>query len=167
MNARELKEKELSPHLRALLLQLKLELLGEEVYIGKFKLDALAVDKDGCIVVIEMKVVCTKDALGQLLLYPRAVRQKLQDPSKKVRSILITTHLDQGVVEIVKELQSTHDIQLRVCVGGEGQDLRLVKPDHLDAKEQVWDQSQPAQSPTPSWRMVADKLAKRDQGAVS
>lgn len=169
MNARELNEKELSPYLEKLLDQIGLELLEREVHIGKFKLDAVAIDrKSRCIVVVELKVVCTKDALGQLLLYPRAVRQKLKDSSKTVRSLLITTHLDQGVVEIVEELQPTHNIQLWVCASGEGQDLRLVKPDHLDVKnKQVWDQSQLGQSPTPSWKRVAEKLAKLDQGAAS
>ena len=168
MNARELKEKELSPYLDKLLDQIGLELREREVHIGNFKLDALAIDrKKKCIVVVELKVVCTKDALGQLLLYAHAVRQKLNDPSKKVRSLLITTHLDRGVVEIVKELQPPHDIQLWVCVGGEGQDLRLVLPDHLDAEDQVWYQSMPERPPSRSWKTFVDNLANLDRGAAS
>ena len=166
MNARELKEKELSRHLKTLLCQEGLELLGQEVQIGKFKLDAIAVDREGRIVVIELKVVCTKDALGQLLLYPRAVRQKL--PSKEVRSLLITTHLDQGVVEIVDELPWRYGITLMVCVGSVQSGLRLVAPCHPDVKDnQVWDQSKSERSPSNSWNRFVDKLANSDRGAAS
>ena len=146
-DARSLKESQLARHLPRFADQLDLSIIHREFIIGAYRLDALAVDKtSGAVVVIELKTAATKDAIGQLLLYPRAVRKVLlrQNCTRRVRSLLITTHLDSNADDIVDELRSIADVALKVCVGTEPDGLRLVDPDdapHDAPHAQVWDQS--------------------------
>jgi hypothetical protein len=142
MDARSLKESQLASHLGEFADQLGLSIIRREVPLGRYRLDALAEDADGEVVVVELKTAATKDTIGQLLLYPRALRTVLlkQGYTRRVRSLLIATHLDSNVVGVVDELRSIADVSLKVCVGTEADGLRLVDP--ADAPpEQVWDQS--------------------------
>jgi hypothetical protein len=115
-----------------------------EVRIGKFVLDLVARETDGSIVVIELKTDMHHRALGQLLLYPHAVRTKTPwGNGRRVTSMLITTYLDRNVVEIVDELNTMRPdapIELKVCVGSE-ESPRLVDAGDEAAEAQVWDQA--------------------------
>ena len=90
--------------------------------------------------IIELKVVASTNTLGQLLLYTRAVRNRLRREGwpGQVRGLLITTHLDSNVADVVSELQSIEDLTLKVCVGTEPGALRLVEPREAPP-EQIWD----------------------------
>jgi RecB family endonuclease NucS len=141
--AAELTEKELATELeRTFLPALSLTLIGREVRIGKYRLDALARDRGGDLVVIELKVAATKDAIAQLLLYPHAVTKTLFRQCQtlpSIRSVLISTHLDRNVVELVESLKLKDKIGLFVCIGNSPNELRLVEPS--EAGDRVWCQS--------------------------
>lgn len=142
MDARELNEAQLAEHIEELLGQIGLSLDSTEVSIGAFRLDAVAHDKNGDIVIVELKVVASRETLGQLLTYPHVVRKRLEREGGekfKVRSLLITTHLDKNVVDIVESLKPIADISLKVCCGSLEKGLRLVDPGF--AGNQVWDQA--------------------------
>jgi len=143
MLATELSEAELSKHLHDLLQKAEFTNIHTEVQIGHYRLDAVATDNDGSLVVVELKVVRTKDTLAQLLLYPHAVRKRIMGRSNTppcVRALLITTHLDQNVVEIVDDLGLNPNITIRVCVGDTTHGLKLVAPCDPVARDQVLDQ---------------------------
>lgn len=142
MEARELNEAQLAEHLEDLLAQVDLKLAATEVCIGAFRLDAVAHDRNGEIVIVELKVVASRETLGQLLTYPHVVKKRLESEGGQkfvVRSLLITTQLDQNVVEIVQSLKSVANLTLKVCIGSTEAGLRLVDPS--EAGNQVWDQA--------------------------
>lgn len=142
MDARELNEAQLAEHVEELLAQIDLTLDATEVSIGAFRLDAVAHDRNGVIVIVEIKVVASRETLGQFLTYPHVVRKRLESDGVKsavVHSLLITTHLDSNVVEIVEHLKPIADISLKVCCGTLEAGLRLVDPS--SAGNQVWDQA--------------------------
>ena len=142
MDAGDLSEAQLTSHLDEFLGQLKLNIIARQVSIGKFRLDALACDANGSIVIVELKVVTTKDTLGQLLIYPHVLEKLLAQggaSGTKVRSVLITTNLDINVVEIAERLGPLADISLKVCIGSLETGLKLVDP-HAGGNH-VWDQS--------------------------
>lgn len=140
--AKDLTESRLAEHLCELARQLDLSIIGREIPIGAYRLDALAVSPRGDVAIIELKVVASTNTLGQLLLYTRAVRNRLRREGwpGQVRGLLITTHLDSNVADVVSELQSIQDLTLKVCVGTEPGALRLVEPREAPP-EQIWDQS--------------------------
>ena len=142
VDATKLTEAQLVDHLGDFAKDLEISLLGTEVRLGAFRFDAIGRDKSGCIVVIELKVNAWVGTLGQLLVYPHAVRSFMRDngfPEQPVCSLLITTHLDQNVVEVTERLASAATVRLKVCVGDETRGLRLVDP--TEAEAQVWNQA--------------------------
>lgn len=143
MDARGINESMLASHLPEFLEALGLVPVATEVKIGAFRLDAVAAEPDGTLVVIEFKANAAIGTLGQLLLYPHALRKKLQNRGvrvPRVRSLLITTHLDSNVVEVLRDLEGQADITIRVCTDSTDGKLILVPPDDA-GHQQVWDQS--------------------------
>jgi hypothetical protein len=142
VSAIKLTESELDANLESLLPQLGLKLLGRELKLGAYRFDAVAHNGEGDLVVVELKVVASKDTLGQLLLYPHALRKLLTERGlhgTQVKALLIATHMDLNVVEIAAEIASSSLIGFRVCVDNNQGGLRLVSP--YDAPQQAWDQS--------------------------
>lgn len=143
MDARSINEAVLASHLPEFLSALGLAPVATEVKIGAFRLDAVAAERDGTLVIIEFKANASIGALGQLLLYPHALRKKLHAggvQAPRIRSLIITTHFDSNVVEVVSGLGDQVDITVRVCIGSTKSGLKLVPPGDV-GKEQVWDQS--------------------------
>lgn len=137
-----MKEVELASNLAKFLKNLGLGYIAREVRIGAFRLDAIAADPDGGLVVVEFKTNASITTLGQLLLYPHALRKALVELGKRpprIRSLLITTFLDSNVLELSRELKVHSDIEILVCVGSAPDELSLVTPEQ--AIGQVWDQS--------------------------
>lgn len=63
---------------------------GVEYPAGRRRIDILAQDKNGALVVIELKVARSYDrVVGQILNYVSWVRENLADPGQKVRGIII------------------------------------------------------------------------------
>ena len=143
MDVKQINEKELSDHLEFFSRDRELRLLAREVKIGAYKLDAVAADPSGALVVVELKVNASIATLGQLLLYPHVLRKAIcrcgvRPP--RVRALLITTFLDSNVKEVVHKLADKVDIEFLVCTGATPDSLRLVDPENA-GEEQCWDQS--------------------------
>ena len=141
MSIRGLSEKELTNHLEDFVKTLELVMVGQEMRLGAFRFDAIAYDRSGTLVIIELKVNATKDTLAQLLLYPHALRKflKRSECIQRVRTILITTHVDLNVVEIVERLSTIEDIDIKICRADQNGVPCLVSPRLAD--DQIWDQS--------------------------
>lgn len=152
MHARQLNEKMLAAHLETLLDTQSLRLVDREVRIGAYRLDAVAIDQRGHLVVVELKVNASMATLGQLLLYPHALRNQLAGTLRTrhesvcgiqlppIRSMLITTHLDSNVAALAERRLGDTDISIFVCVGDTENQLMLVAPGEV-GENQVWDQS--------------------------
>lgn len=141
MNASELKEAQLSEHIESLLKQIGLTLIQKEVAIGQLRLDAIAEDAEGALVVIELKTNRAIATLGQLLLYPHVLRKAIRSqgyPERRVKARLITTYLDSNVLELIDTFSLNGDIAVSVCIGSAPHSLKLVSP--AEAPEQVKDQ---------------------------
>ena len=128
----------------------KLDLeLGERQYrIGKFRLDAIARDPTTkALAVIELKSCKRTDALGQLLLYRRALAAKTGEPV--VRTILVSTYVDKGLICVVNDLAlSAQGIELWQYEPRQGSDFGLhrVFPDRPESycdRPGIWDQADP------------------------
>jgi RecB family endonuclease NucS len=78
VNANTLREAQLVQHLDQFARQLDLRELAREVKIGAYRVDAVAADPSGNLVVIEFKVNASMTALSQLLLYPHALHKALE-----------------------------------------------------------------------------------------
>lgn len=142
MNAKTITELELASRLPKFLEDLGLSFIAKEVRIGAFRLDAIAAEPDGGLVVVEFKTNASITTLGQLLLYPHALRKTLAGLDRRpprIRSLLITTFLDSNVYEVSRELKVHSDIEILVCIGASPDGLKLVGPEQ--AGEQMWDQS--------------------------
>ena len=142
--AHSLAERELASHLPALAKQEQLTLLGTEVRIGGFRLDAVASAPDGSLVIIELKTTRWMGTLAQLLLYLRALRRCLEFQGLRppqIRSLLITTYLDCGLLDLITDHELTDVVDVRLCVGTLPNDLRLVKPSHSSAASALLDQA--------------------------
>lgn len=144
-----LTEKQLECYAPELLEAMGLRWLDQELQIGSYKLDAIALDeKKERIVVVELKTCAHIRALGQLLLYRSALKQTLAETSLKsyqVDALLITTFLDREVVKVIAELGLSDSIHVRVCVGDRAP-FSLVEPS--DAPEdQAWYQRSRKTSP--------------------
>ncbi len=142
MEAKAINEAELASHLPTFLKDLGLRFIAREVKIGAYRLDAVAADPSGALVVVEFKTNASITTLSQLLLYPHALRKALvalgaQPP--RIRSLLITTFLDSNVHELSRGLAELADIEILVCTGVAPDTLTLVTPE--SAGDQVWDQS--------------------------
>lgn len=158
MSVRDLSEKQLSEDFKWIIDALNLELIGKEMRLGAFRFDAIAYDHSGALVIIELKVKATKDTLAQLLLYPHALRNflKRNQSDQRVRTILVTTHVDSNVVDLVKRLESVEDICIKICTDSTEGKRTLVDPEF--ATDQVWDQS--LNGPC-NFRLVAGRLERR------
>ena len=142
MDAKAINEAELATHLPTFLEGLGLRFIAREVKIGAYRLDAVAADPNGALVVVEFKTNASITTLSQLLLYPHALRKALtalgaQPPH--IRSLLITTFLDLNVLELSRNLAGQADIEIQVCTATAPNGLTLVAPE--SAGSQVWDQS--------------------------
>jgi hypothetical protein len=95
--------------------------------------------------VIEMKTNRSIAILGQLLLYPHALRKALISlgvmPPPTIKARLHTTYLDENVYELANSLSAHGEIAISVCVGTALHPLSLVDPHSDLARKQVWDQS--------------------------
>ena len=142
MDAKAIKEAQLASYLPSFLRELGLHFIAREVKIGAYRLDAVAADPNGALVVVEFKTNASITTLSQLLLYPHALRKALvalgaQPP--RIRSLLITTFLDSNLHELSRHLVGQADIEILVCTGTAPDKLALVAPER--AGDQVWDQS--------------------------
>jgi len=130
-------------HLDAFARQLGLTVIDTEVKIGAYRLDAVALDSSGALVVIEFKANASITALSQLLLYPhalaKALRAKAVEPGL-IRSVLITTHLDKCLVEVARELSMCRKIETWVAVSSRSDGIELVQSEAAD--DQAWDKSE-------------------------
>ncbi|HEY0956635.1 MAG TPA: endonuclease NucS domain-containing protein [Roseateles sp.] len=71
---------------------------GVEVEAGGRRIDILAIDQSGCLVVIELKVSKGYDrVVGQLLRYVNWVRRELADPGQKVRGIIVCRNMTEDL----------------------------------------------------------------------
>ncbi len=71
------------------------------------RIDLLAQDKDGKVVVIELKAGKARDnALGQLLGYMGCISVSEKFNGKEVRSILIASHFEQRVIYAARGLSN-------------------------------------------------------------
>jgi len=116
-----------------------------EVRIGALILDLVAPNTAGGITLVEFKVSASKDTLSQLLLYPRAFHKALKAADcptiPDLRVVLVSPFIDQGIVDLVKTLQSPYPIKLRLCVPDGDQRVKLVSPDDPGIPEgHCWDQ---------------------------
>lgn len=139
-------ERELSEHLEALLDQRKLRLVAREIRIGSLRLDAVAIDEfDDSLVVVELKTTRWCGTLAQLLLYPRALRKAIIDKGLSppvIRSLLITTYLDKGLIDLVADHELSDTVRLAVCVGSVAEGLRIVDPTDPEAESALRDQAE-------------------------
>jgi len=111
-----------------------------EVPLGAYRFDRLASDADGRLVVVELKTDAHLRTLGQLLVYRHAVAKHAR--SRQVRALLLTTYLDKNVVEVVDQLRSVIDIELKVCKDDPHDPDGLVPVDPRAAGPQVWYQDE-------------------------
>lgn len=142
--AYSLSEIEVAARLPGLLAQKRLTLIDTEVRIGAFRLDAVAFDPDGCLVIVELKTTRWIGTLAQLLLYPRALKKSLaakgiQPPP--IRCLLVTTFLDRGVLDLIADYELSDTVDVLVCSGSLPDDLKLTPPLHEDAADVVLDQA--------------------------
>lgn len=71
---------------------------GIEVEAGGRRIDILAIDRNSCLVVLELKVSKGYDrAVGQLLRYVNWVKKELADPDQKVRGIIICRNMTEDL----------------------------------------------------------------------
>ena len=140
-----LTERALAGRLRDLMAKAGLRLLDTEVRIGSFRLDAVAFDdRDNSLVVVELKTNRWYGTLAQLLLYPRALNQAIADEGilpPPIRSLLITTYLDKGLIDLIANHGLSDSVELLVCVGSEERGLKLVNPLDAEAEAVLFDQA--------------------------
>jgi endonuclease len=72
---------------------------GIEVEAGNGRrMDILAIDRNGSLVVLELKVSKGYDrVVGQLLRYVNWTRKELADPGQKVRGIIVCRNIDEDL----------------------------------------------------------------------
>lgn len=71
---------------------------GIEVEAGGRRIDILAIDRNNCLVVLELKVSKGYDrVVGQLLRYVNWVRKELADPGQKVRGIILCRNMTEDL----------------------------------------------------------------------
>jgi hypothetical protein len=71
---------------------------GIEVEAGGRRIDILAIDRDGGLVVLELKVSKGYDrVVGQLLRYVNWVRKELADPGQRVRGIILCRNMTEDL----------------------------------------------------------------------
>jgi RecB family endonuclease NucS len=117
---------------------------AREVKIGSFTLDLLGKRERGDLVIVEFKANAHKNTLGQLLLYPRALRSALGRKAPRIRTVLVSPFIDRGVVDLARKLRSVEKIVLRLAVSVRGR-VELIDPAKVDATSgQCWEQSDPS-----------------------
>ena len=141
-------EQQMQMQIEAICKKLKLELSERQYRIGKFRLDATARDtKTNALAVIELKSCMRTDALGQLLLYRRALKAKTD--KCVARSILVSTYIDKGLIFVVNDLAlSGQGIELWQYEPRQESDFGLhrVFPDRRESycdRPGIWDQADP------------------------
>jgi RecB family endonuclease NucS len=142
VDVKRLTEAELVKHREMFANELGLQIIATEVKIGAYRLDAVAKDTHGHLVVVEFKANASMTTLSQLLLYPHALANAIKNRRRvppPIRSLLVTTHLDTCLVEVAAKLSMSAHIEMRVCMRDSERGVRLVTPD--EAGEQAWDQS--------------------------
>ena len=71
---------------------------GIEVEAGGRRIDILAIDRNDCLVVLELKVFKGYDrVVGQLLRYVSWVRKELANPGQKVRGIVLCRNMTEDL----------------------------------------------------------------------
>jgi hypothetical protein len=92
--------------------KLHITLKEKQYRVGRFRLDAYGDDHNTKqLAVVELKSCMRTDALGQLLLYRRALQKEKN--AFVVRSILVSTYIDFGLVEVMHELgAAAHGLEL-------------------------------------------------------
>lgn len=139
----QLTERQLAKLVQPLLVKEGLQILDTEVSLGAFRFDMLAKSAEGELVVIELKTCMALGTLAQLLIYPHAIQQYLRTEGREtptVRAMLVTTFLDENVVEIASRLACFLPIDIRLCVDAEDGALELRSPP-FEAIGQVWNQA--------------------------
>lgn len=142
MDARSIRESALASHLEELLKQIDLIPIEREVRIGAFRFDAVARDRSGNLFVVELKVAARMDTLAQLLIYPHVLKKYLRHcglPAPVSGAVLITTHFDLNVLEVLKSIGASSTTSVWICTGTVPGALRLVAP--MEVPDQAWDQS--------------------------
>ena len=141
-------EQQMQKQIKAICKELELELCERQYRIGKFRLDATARDKKTRgLAVIELKSCMRTDALGQLLLYRRALKANTDE--SVTRSILVSTYIDKGLISVVDDLAlSAQGIELWQYEPRLGSDFGLhrVFPDRPESycdRPGIWDQADP------------------------
>ncbi|MCY1072994.1 hypothetical protein [Archangium lansingense] len=143
-----------------------------EVRIGALILDLVARNTAGGITLVEFKVKASKDALAQLLLYPRAFQKALMAAGcpkvPELRVVLVSPFIDRGVVELVKLIQPPHPIHIRLCVPDGDQRIKLMSPDEPGAPAQhCWEQSEVTGRPSQvGWDMDGGLLIRGERLAA-
>lgn len=110
--------------------------LASEVRLGALKIDAIGrTKKNGSIEVVEFKVNRHTGAIGQLLVYMHAVRRKVEhlSPTPKVTGLLATTHLDEGVLELLRHHGLTSHVRVLMITHGRAGQMTLAKPEDVDS----------------------------------
>jgi hypothetical protein len=142
--ATQLTERRLADDVKPLLEKEGFEILAPEVRLGAFRFDMLAKSAEGELVVIELKTCMALGTLAQLLIYPHAIQQYLRTTGREeptIRAMLVTTFLDENVVEIAARLACLLRIDIRLCVDTEDGGLELCSPP-FGASSQVWNQAE-------------------------
>ena len=141
-------EQSMQRHIDQICQKLELDLCDRQFRIGKFRLDATARDKKtNALAFIELKSCMRTDALGQLLLYRRALNAKTD--KKVARSIFVSTYIDKGLISVVNDLSlSAQGIELWQYEPRLGSDFGLhrVFPDRPESycdRPGIWDQADP------------------------
>lgn len=158
--AKNITEKELQSYISDLLQTMGLTCVAEQLQLGAYKLDAIALDKKRRkIVVVELKTCAHIGSLGQLLLYRSALMQTLAhvapEADYEVDALLITTFLDREVVDVIHGLGLDDKIRVKVCVGDSAH--FLLEDPHDAPRDQAWHQRLKKLAPS-----LADKIKNWD-----
>lgn len=96
-----------------------------EVRLGAYVFDYLAVNADGGLTAVLFEVSATRDVLGRLLLNAHALSNA--SGAKQVRSVLVTTHLDYVVIDLLSQLHTVYPTVVRLAEE-RGRRYELITP---------------------------------------
>jgi hypothetical protein len=93
------------------------DVTGIEFDVGGRRIDILAVDRDGGLVVIELKVSRGYDrVVGQLLRYMQWIEENHADPGQNVRGVIVAREISEDLLLATKRINGVQLLEYEMSV---------------------------------------------------